>query len=182
MQQYFRDNARILGVLLGVLVVLGFLTYSFTAPGGMFSGLQNDLKAIEPEADAGYTTLDGVPIELSEFKGKPIIVNAWATWMPFSKDELTLLTALHAEYGERISIIAMNRMETALTIRSYLALYGIPESITFLLDPKDSFYRAVSGYAMPETVFYRKDGTILTHKRGVLTEAELRGYVAELLR
>ncbi len=182
MKQYLRDNARVLAVLCGVLAVLGFLTYSFTAPGGMFSGLQNDLKAIEPEADAGYTTLDGAPVDLADFKGKPIIVNAWATWMPFSKDELALLTALHSEYGDRMVIIAMNRMETALTVRSYLALYGIGESITFLLDPKDSFYRAVSGYAMPETVFYRKDGTLLAHTRGVLTEAELRVYAEELLR
>lgn len=181
MKEYVRNNARVLSILFGILGVLGLIVYSFVAPGGMFSGLQNDLKMIEVEESVRYTTLDGAPIDLEDLKGKPIIINSWATWMPFSKDELPLLIALNEEYGDQIEIIAMNRMENVLTVRSYLGTYGIPESIKFLLDPADSFYRAVGGYAMPETLFYREDGTLLVHKRGTLTEDELRNYAATLI-
>jgi hypothetical protein len=73
-------------------------------------------------------------------------------------------------------------MEDALTIRSYLGIYGIPESLTFLIDQHDSFYKAVGGYAMPETLFYRKDGTLMLHKRGTLTKEELEIQVEELLK
>lgn len=181
MKQYLRDNAKVVGGMFIALLILGFLTYSFVAPGGMFSGLQNDLKAIETEAGVSYTDLDGVSVDLDELKGKPLIINSWATWMPFSKDELNLLAELKNSYGDRVEVVAMNRMEEVGTVRAYLATYGIPETLRFLLDPADSFYKAVGGYAMPETLFYRSDGTLFTHKRGVLTREELEGYVGALV-
>lgn len=178
--QYAKEHAKVLLALFLAVLLSAFLTYSFVAPGGMFSGLQNDLKTIEAPEEASYTTLDGVPVDLGEFKGKPLIVNSFATWMPFSKDELLLLSELKGIYGDRLEIIAMNRMEPVGTVRSYLGLYGIKETVRFLLDPQDSFYKAVGGYAMPETLFYGEDGTLRVHKRGVLTREELLGYAKNL--
>ena len=74
-------------------------------------------------------------------------------------------------------------MEDRAVIRGYLATYGIDTAkILFLVDPGDTFYKGVGGYAMPETVFYARDGAIMTHTRGVLVEAELVRSAEALLK
>lgn len=178
----FRKHKKTLIVLFGVIVILGFVTYSFISPYGLFSGLQNDLKEIEPSIEFSYTDLNGNKINLSEFKGKPLIINSWATWMPFSQTELPLLVKIHEQYQNEVTILAINRKEQVGTVRAFLSTFSIPESIVFLLDPSDNFYKTVDGYAMPESLFYNADGVLVGHTRGVLTEEELQGYIATMLQ
>ena len=167
--------------LVSIVCALGFFAYLRLSPSGLLADLKNDLKTIAPEESASYTDLDGNAVDIRKFKGKPLIVNAWASWMPFSQTELPLLIKSQETYGDRITILAINRMEDRVKIRAFLSTFSIPESIVFLADPTDFFYRAVGGYAMPETVFYRSDGTIAEHKRGVLTEEELKEKIELLL-
>ncbi len=170
-----------LGVLLTVIVIAGVLTYERLSPHGIFADLQNDLKKLQPTESPIYTDLNGNSVDLSEYKGTPLIINSWATWMPFSKDELTLLAKAKTTYGDAVQIIAINRMEQAPVVSSYKSTFGLPDSIVFLMDPIDHFYKTVGGYAMPETIFYRADGTIAAHARGVLTEVELDGFVQAII-
>ncbi len=172
-----QTHKKIILILTVCIAGLAFLTYSFVSPNGIFSGLQNDLKNIEKEGAAAYTDLDGNPVSLSIFKGQSLIINAWASWIPFSQEELRLLAKVKKDKGDSITIIAINRMEDITTIKSYLEFIGKPEGIVFLSDPTDNFYKVVGGYAMPETMFYTRDGVVVTHKRGVLKEDELLDYV-----
>ena len=176
-----RPHKKAIGILLSILVVLGLLTYSFVGKQGVFSGLQNDLKAIDPGVEFSYTDLEGNPVNLTAYKGKPLIVNSWATWMPFSKTELPLLEKIKAEKGDALNILAINRKEDKEVIKSYMNIFSIPSTIVFLVDPTDHFYKAIGGYAMPETIFYDGDGIIVSHKRGTLTEEELRTLVDSMI-
>jgi thiol-disulfide isomerase/thioredoxin len=169
-----RPQKVFIGVLAGVLLVLGTLLFVFLSPLSPFSGLHNDLKTVEPPLEQSYTDLDGNPVKFSDFAGKPLVINSWATWMPFSKDELLALSTLQESKGDLLTILAINRMEDKSVIRAYLSTFGIDATkLIFLVDPADTFYKAVGGYAMPETVFYAKDGTIVHHTRGVLAPEEL---------
>ncbi len=170
-----------IGILVVLLVVATFLTYSFTSPQGMFSGLSNDLKVIEREDGTTYTDLDGNPVSLVSYKGKPLVINAWASWIPFSESELKMLSNVKMKLGDSVTIIAINRMEDVGTVKAYLEYIGNPEGIIFLADYTDTFYKEIEGYAMPETVFYNEDGVILTRKRGVLTEAELESSIQMII-
>jgi thiol-disulfide isomerase/thioredoxin len=171
-------------VLIGILVLVGilaFATYTFFAPGGMLSGLHNDLKAIEPMAGFEYTDLDGNIIDLTDFKGKPLVVNSWASWIPFSQTELPLLARMGEEYGDKVTILAINRMEPIGTIRAFQSAFTLPASLRMLIDPSDNFYKVVGGYAMPETVVFDAEGVIVYHVRGTLTESDLRAHIDGLL-
>ena len=168
-------------VLVLILLVLGALTYSFISPRGLFSGLSNDLEKIEQEGEFMYTDLDGNQVSLVDYKGKPLIINSWATWIPFSQAELKLLASISAVSGNEITVLAINRMENNATIKAYLDFIGQPQGIVFLSDTTDNFYKAIGGYATPETVFYDRDGVIIARKHGVLTEDELKTYI-EVLR
>lgn len=178
---YLKQYWKVIVTLIVVLVILGGITYSFISPFGFFAGLSNDLKAIAPTSEAAaYTDLNGVPVDLSQFKGKPLIINAWATWTPFSATELPLLTSVKVTHGDAINVIAINRMEQTALIRSFLTTFSIPETLVFLTDPTDYFYTAVGGFSMPETLFYSSDGVLVAHKRGVLTESELQELVKSI--
>jgi thiol-disulfide isomerase/thioredoxin len=177
-----KAHKKLILILIGTLVLLGGITYSFVSPYGIFTGLKNDLKTIDPDTESSYTDLDGNPVDLKSFKGKPLIINSWASWMPFSQTELPLLAKIKSEKGNSLHILAINRMENTAMIKSFLSAYTIgTDTLVFLADPTDHFYSAIEGYAMPETVFYDSTGTLLIHKRGSLTEDELRGYVEALL-
>lgn len=176
-----RSHRVILVALIVFLLVLAFFVYQRVSPHGLFADLQNDLRAIDPALDASYTDLNGNTIDLRAYQGRPIIINAWATWMPFSHTELPLIDTIASRYGEDIVVIAMNRMEDRAFIQAFLTtLPSMPNTI-FLTDPADTFYRAVGGYAMPETVFYREDGTMAQHIRGVMSEADLIAGIEEIL-
>lgn len=175
------SHKKALGSIIGIIILLGIVTYSFVGEHGYFSGLQNDLKAIDPGVEFAYTDLEGNPVSLTTFKGKPLIVNSWASWMPFSQTELPMLAKIKEERGDTIHILAINRMEDKAVIKSFMNAFSIPNSIVFLVDPSDHYYKVTGGYAMPETIFYDEDGVIITHKRGPLTEEELRAQVEAML-
>lgn len=172
-----------LGVLCGVVLLCGGLLFMFLSPLSPFSGLHNDLRTVEPSQEQSYTDLDGNPVEFSDFAGTPLVINSWATWMPFSKDELFSLIAQKESKGDALTILAINRMEDKAVIRAYLATYGIDASkIIFLVDPDDTFYKGVGGYAMPETVMYAYDGTITQHTRGVISREELSAGIEGIVK
>ncbi len=85
------------------------------------------------------------------------------------------------EYADAFEVIAINRKETRDTIAAYLSQIGDTEGIVFLQDETDQFFTTVTGFAMPESVFYNKEGNIVMHARGTLTEAEMRAHIAAML-
>lgn len=178
-----RTHKRTIAGLVLILIVFSVLTFVFFSPFSPLSGLHNDLKGVVPPESQSYTDLDGNPVDLNAFAGKPLVFNSWATWMPFSKDELPELGVAQGTYGDAVKIIAINRMEDRAVVRSYLATFGISElNILFLIDPSDNFYKSVGGYAMPETLMYAFDGTLVHHKRGVLTKDELYEMIDAIVK
>ncbi len=170
----------ITGLGIAFLLLCGFVYERFLSD-GFFSKLENDLKTIQATEDVRYTDMDGNRVDIATFTGKPLIINSWATWIPFSKDELKLLESAKQKYGDAITILAINRKEDIPRIKSYISLFNISGDVVLLADETDNFYTVIQGYATPETIFYNPDGTIHMHKRGVLTEIELHGGIETLI-
>jgi len=66
-------------------------------------------------------------------------------------------------------------------VSNYLEDLGIVDSMVYLLDPSDSFYKSIGGFTMPETIFVDVNGEIVTHKRGFIDLNEMRNLTNELL-
>jgi len=52
--------------------------------------------------------LNGNPFKLSDLKGKPVLLNFWATWCPPCKSELPEFERFFEEYGKQVHIVAIN--------------------------------------------------------------------------
>lgn len=140
-----------------------------------------DLARSEAGESVVYRDMQGNEVSLLSYTGKPLVVNAWATWSPFSKGELEGLSQLKKEFGDKIEILAINRKETAATINAYLESIGSTEGVTFIQDDQDAFFNSVTGYAMPETIIYDREGNEVSHVRGTMTKDEMRNGIEAAL-
>jgi|SRR3989344_2474523 len=122
---------------------------------------------------------EGNAVDLVGFSGKAIIVNSWAAWCPFCRQELPDFAALQKEFPD-LAVIAVDRAESLATAKRYSDELKVTGNLVLLLDPSDSFYKAIGGFTMPETLFVDKDGVVTFHKRGPMTLDEMRQKVSEL--
>jgi len=109
-----------------------------------------------------------------------LVINSWAVWCPFCVKEVPDFVTLQEEFPE-VEIILVNRGESKEKVGTFLSEIGVTtEQLTFLHDASDSFYRAIGGFSMPETLFVR-DGEIVFHKRGVMDLFEMRDLTNKLI-
>jgi thiol-disulfide isomerase/thioredoxin len=119
--------------------------------------------------------------ELAEFRGRPVVLNFWATWCRPCRDELPLLDRVYRRYRERgLEVVAISIDEKGWrAIRPFLSSH--PVSFPILL--ADSRTRKSYGGppVVPTTWFLDRRGRVVaTHREG-LEEEQLRGVVELLL-
>lgn len=175
-------KVAIVTIILLVLIVLAgaFVIYELKSPSGYYARKNADIQKIEQNV-LPYTDLEGNQTNIEDFVGKPLVINAWASWSPYSKSDFQILSALKKEYGDQVTILAMNRLETKETANAYLDFIGREDGLVYLVDTGDHFFKTVEGYAMPETLFYDSIGNIVSHKRGSLTGEEAKSYLEAVL-
>src|SRR3989344_5593890 len=170
-------NVKILGIGAFVLVV-----------GAVFFASQYAQKSdgvsvsdLDRLSTVSLTDYRGAPASLDSFIGKPLVINSWAVWCPFCKQELPDFAALQGEFPD-VVVIAIDRAEPLETAKSYTDSLGISESMVFLMDAGDAFYKNIGGFSMPETIFVSENGSIVFHKRGPMTLEEMRATVIQYLQ
>lgn len=122
---------------------------------------------------------DGNPVTLAEYAGTPLIINSWAVWCPFCRNELPDFAKVQKEFGDKVTFIAIDRAEPVETVRRYTDELGITNDMVFLLDSDDSFYVGIGGFSMPETIFVDGDGVVKDHKRGPMNDEEIRRRIQQ---
>ena len=124
---------------------------------------------------------DGSQVSINDFPGKILVINSWAAWCPFCVEELPAFRDLQELFPDDIAVIAIDRQESLSTAKNYTDNAGISDAYTFLLDPKDSFYRSIGGFSMPETLFVDSEGNVRIHKRGPMKLKEMVEKVNSIL-
>ena len=135
----------------------------------------------DPAPVIAFSDYDGNIVTLEQSVGKLRVVNAWATWCPFCKRELPDFVTVQNEFRDDVVFIAINRGEGLEASKEYTDNFGITDELIWLIDEDDSFYRAIGGFGMPETLFVDGEGNIIEHKRGPMGETELRSRVERYL-
>jgi thiol-disulfide isomerase/thioredoxin len=110
------------------------------------------------------------------------VVNSWASWSPFSVQELKDLETIASENKDNnIVFIAINRKEPKENAKLFLQSIQAFSHIQFVIDVGDTYYTSVGGFSMPETVIYDTKGAIVEHKRGNMSIDEIRTLVTTVL-
>lgn len=170
-----------------VITVIGYLAISGIRQSPNLSPVENTPTSTEPKSqlnkapDFSLQDYTGKTVSFADFAGKPLVINSWAAWCPFCKQELPDFAAAQKEFGDKVTIIAIDRAESLNIAKGYTDSQGTTGKLIFLLDPSDSFYQSIGGFSMPETIFVDKDGNIVDHKRGPMDLNEIRERVMMLL-
>ena len=160
--------SKIIGPILIVLAI-GGLAYGLLKP---TSSLKNALEG-SPAPDFTLKSLDGGKIELSSFKGRPVVVNFFASWCLPCRDEAPLLrsTALEAA-NKNVVILGVAYSDKEPDTRKFRDEFNL--GFPVLMDSDDS--RASVNYGIkgvPETFFISKDGKIAKYHPGPIDAAAL---------
>lgn len=143
--------------------------------------IATELKDLGAAPEFSLVDYNGKTVSLSDYKGKALVINSWAAWCPFCREELPDFAILQKEFANDIVVIAIDRAESLEKAKDYTDRIGVTDDMVFLLDPDDSFYRSIGGFSMPETLFVDTNGRIRIHKRGFMTIDEMREKIISLL-
>ena len=113
--------------------------------------------------------LSGEEIKLSNYIGKPIILNFWASWCGPCKIELPELQALQIKHGDDLIILAVNGDRES---REQIQYFGSKFNLTFnlLRDPKKEVTKAYGVWGLPKTLFIDRDGVIQKQYTGSINQ------------
>lgn len=122
--------------------------------------------------------LDGTPVALSSFRGRPVVVNLWASWCGPCRREMPALQAAQLAHPEVVFVFA-NQGERADTVRRYLAGNRL-NLAHVLVDPLKQLGIRVNVNAYPTTLFYDATGKLRMRHVGELSRASLDDKLAAL--
>lgn len=119
---------------------------------------------------------DDNEFKLSDFFGKPIVLNFWASWCSPCKSEMPEFEKVYNELGDNINFIMIDAVDGFKETRKKGMEYIEKEEFSFPVY-FDMYQEAVIGYgvrAYPTSIFIDKDGYIVTGVEGAIDERVLR--------
>ena len=128
-------------------------------------------------------TVDGKKVSLSDYKGKAVLINFWATWCAPCKIEMPWLVALRSQYAPQgFEILGVNE-DDAGTPRAKLAKFGQEQGLNYpLLVGDDAMSRKYGGVEfLPTSYFVGRDGKIVAETAGLVSKSEVEASIKKAL-
>lgn len=176
-------NRTILGgFMLGLFLIGAFIIYGVLednpASGPQGNGIQDKTMAI----DFIVQDIDGNDVRLSDFYGKPIVLNFWASWCPPCKSEMPEFNQTYNEFNGEIVFLMINQTdgsrETVEKASDYVKSQGFTFPVYY-----DTTFEAATLYnvtAIPTTYFIDKEGTIISQVKGAMDKSILLDKIKEI--
>lgn len=108
--------------------------------------------------DFAFEDLEGNVVRLSDLRGKPVLLNFWATWCPPCRKEIPELQKFHEQYGEVIVLLGIDWGEDIEEVKGFLKRYGA--TYTNLMDKDGEFFVAYRLTGLPTSYWIDEQGII----------------------
>jgi len=149
-------------------------------------GLRSDPSRIDsplvgkPAPELALADLDGKKIRLQDLRGKPVVINFWATWCQACVVEHPVLLEASRRFEGRVQFLGLIYQDDPVTVRSFLDRHGSwgPS----LVDPGGRLAIAYGVYGVPETFILDSQGTIVDKVTGPVDARELVRTLEALTR
>ncbi len=177
-------------VSLGAAALIGVVFYSYAAESSTSSNAESaaaaktvreapEIGAYAP--DFALTGMDGQAYSLHQFRGKPVVLNFWASWCGPCKEEAPNFVKLQKELGSRVQIVAVNLTagDSEKSAREFAAKYGFDFPVP--LDDKSAAADRYRIRPIPTTFFIDANGVIQDGVLGALSWDDLSERTERLL-
>ncbi len=130
-------------------------------------------------------TAVGQTVSLSEIvdttgtRGRPVVLNFWASWCAPCRVEMPSLQQASVKYNGRVQFIGINQGEDWPTITEFGSEYNV--TYPLLIDPENRINRLYEVNSLPTTVIIDQKGVVREVIVGILSEAVLQDRVEALL-
>jgi len=133
----------------------------------------------EPAPQFALRDPGGKVVRLSDFEGKVVWINFWASWCGPCRRELPDIQELAQEFGdEGLVVLALNDMESSETAESFWQELGL--DIKILLDSSGAVGDQYRLAGLPSSFFIDREGVLKAAQPGLLTEGQMRDRLAEV--
>ena len=157
----------------GYLAFTGVLPFGPSAPDQSTEGIQID----EAAPDFTLKNPEGETTHLSDLRGKPVVINFWATWCGPCVREMPTLQKYQDKYPGLV-ILGMNVEEKAEDVKKFMDKMKL--SYQVLLDEKGTVAAMYKVMIMPTTYFVDESGVIVARHFGYMGEEQFEIYLGSL--
>lgn len=176
---------------LALILLLAVLGYHLLAPRyqpqekSASSSPQSSQSLKNAAPDFTVQDENGNRVSLSDFKGKPVVLNFWASWCPPCRAEMPDYEKAYRQYGSKGIVFLMVNLtdgsrETVSTAKQFLK----EEHYTFpaYFDTKFSASDAYSISGIPDSVFINRSGAVTFTETGTIDSATLQSNLQKILK
>lgn len=121
--------------------------------------------------DFTLKNLEGKEVSLSDYRGKVVLVNFWATTCGFCDKEMPDLDAIDKE-NDDVVVLAVDVMEKESKVKSYIEKGGYGFEV--VLDEKGDIARTYLVSGFPTTAVVNKEGILVSGRVGMLTKEQMK--------
>jgi len=133
-----------------------------------------DDKVVAP--DFTMTDKDGSEVKFSNFAGKPIVLNFWASWCGPCQMEMPDFEEKYKEYGEEVQFVMVNMtdgsQETLQSATQFITEKGYTFPVYYDTKMEGAYFYSV--YSLPMTYFIDADGNVVASSRGMISGENLQ--------
>ena len=135
-----------------------------------------------PAPDFTMEDASGKSVKLSDFKGKPVVLNFWTSWCSYCKEEMPYFESAYKEYGDKVQFIMLNPVKSERSSnggKDFIKTAGYTFPVFYETEGK-----AVSQYGLrgfPATMFIDAQGSLVSKNVGAITQNKLDENIQALL-
>jgi cytochrome c biogenesis protein CcmG/thiol:disulfide interchange protein DsbE len=174
-------GGRAKGMIVAAVVLVAVIMVGWVAMGAMGTGALGQDPFGRAAPDFTLPKLNGKgDVSISDFKGKPVVLNFWASWCDPCKQEAPTLAAAQQQWKDAgVVFLGVDTEDTRDEARVFEGQYGITWESAF--DPQGQLadQYAVLGY--PETFFIDAKGKIRAKYVGPIPSEDLNAYIAQIV-
>ena len=170
-------------IFLIILVVVGGAAIAYPKLSEMYNKdpqSQSGSDISEDQApDFKVYDYDGEPVYLSDYFGKPIVLNFWASWCPPCKAEMPIFNSVYQDVKNEVQFFMVDlvdgQQETVADGKAYIEDQGFTFPVFFDTDGAAGYMYQIS--SIPTTFFIDKNGVLVSIHRGIINAIQLQSGI-----
>jgi thiol-disulfide isomerase/thioredoxin len=141
-----------------------------------------EAESVPAQLDLKLRDINGAQVDLATFKGRPLLLNFWATWCPPCLEEIPYFVELADKYRDQgLVVLGISTDDTPEQIKPFAAEMKMNYPVLIGLNEPDVERAFGAMWAIPVTIFVKKDGNICKTHRGTQTKDFFEQHVKALL-
>ena len=172
-----------ISVLIAILLVGGIIYFNQTSSGNVSKEARPEKGYVAP--DFTLKNEQNEDVTLSQFKGKPVFINFWASWCPPCKVEMPFIQQAYEKYNDQVVFLGVNLTfnDSKAEAIQFMKDNGYQMPLLFDENPDQSktiaaLYRANS---IPTSVFIDKEGVIQNIHLGAMDYATIEANIKKAM-